>query len=224
MTLERPFKICIIISACAHLALMYPWPHIRLIRDPEISFKKIELAYWRDDPSDKVFIKELEPITSVGKPDKSGAGEDALEEDSASDGSAHNSDTAEAKSEPAENGPGEGVTAREVKKAESAERRVKDAAALNGYYFKIRERIKSVLEKNRGAFMGEGEIYVRFTVRKNGALRDVAVYKNSAKETSHLEAVVIKSIKEAAPFPPFSEGIDKNELVFKLPVRSTFQP
>ncbi len=99
-----------------------------------------------------------------------------------------------------------------------------DGGTLENYYLKVREEIKSALEKHGKRFTREGEVYVKFIISKDGALKELALYKNSTRGASSLEAIAIKSIKEASPFPPFDDGINKAELPFKVPIRFALQP
>ncbi|MFH0839737.1 MAG: hypothetical protein V1883_01820 [Candidatus Omnitrophota bacterium] len=90
------------------------------------------------------------------------------------------------------------------------------------YFRSIRDKIKTIIEKNKRGRFGKNDIYVKFIVNKSGALKDISLYKSSGPNSRLLEEVAIRSIREAAPFLPFGEGIKENELSLNLKI--LFQP
>ena len=220
MTSNAPFKICIIASICAHLALFCSWPLFRSISRPEIRFQKIELTYFRDGPVEDVVIKDIKPITSVRRDNRliEAAKKEAVK-------------SSEDKT-PEASTPLEAEAYREVKvdlkdELHSEEGYPKEVEAQSrllreAYYMKVREKIKSTLEKNCKGRLKEGEVYVKFTIKKDGALKDLVLYKSSGRNPRLLEAMAIQSIKEASPFPPFDEEMAEIELLFRQPIQITY--
>lgn len=92
-------------------------------------------------------------------------------------------------------------------------------AVYEKYYLDVRNKIKSTVEKNKRGLFKESEIYVRFTLDRTGALKDISLYKAGGSEFAELERLAIKSIKEAAPFQSFDDKIKEDELQFNLPIR-----
>ena len=210
MRQDTPFKICIILSTCIHLAVLHPWPFLRLIPEPDISSQRIELVYLQNNLIEDVIVKDTKPVISVkqkAEKSSSGSAEPYIEKEVAVPK----------------------ITIFEIAQDPKAEdaglaESVLDKIAFENYYLEVREKIKSALEKNGKRFDREGEVYLKFTIKRGGELRDLALYKNSTGNIPLLEKIAIKSVKEASPFPPFDEEITKAELPFKLPIRFILHP
>ena len=113
----------------------------------------------------------------------------------------------------------EAKVAAEEQKVEVVDIGIQKGAVYEKYYLDVRDKIRSVIEKNKRGLLKESEIYVHFVVDKNGALKDLRLYKTSGNDAGNLEILAIRSIKKAAPFPPFSDKIKEDELQFNLPIR-----
>ena len=85
----------------------------------------------------------------------------------------------------------------------------------------IREMIRTAIEKNCKRIPKEGDVSVRFIIDRNGNIKEVALYKTSRRGIKFLENIAIRSIKEASPFPPFSDEMQDKELPLILPIRFT---
>ncbi len=213
------FKICFILSALTHFTLLGPWSSMRFAARPEITFQKVELTYFRTGGDDMI-VKDINPITSVKKGAVPLKAEPYQTEDTEmKPEKSREIETAgkEApKSEPETPGAGGGNA-------------IDLGASFNGdsvrdaYCMTVRDRIKRVLEKDRRGFVKDGELQVRFTVERNGALKNVALYKSRGGDTRNLESIALDSVKKAAPFPPFSDDIKEKELPFILPIKFSFK-
>ena len=64
MRQDAPLRIFIIVSAFIHITVLCPWPFLRMMPRPEVSFRKIELTYFQDSERDDVFIKDSASLTS----------------------------------------------------------------------------------------------------------------------------------------------------------------
>ena len=209
MSSDAHFKICIILSTFIHLTLLHSWSFMSFMQRPEMPSQRIELTYFQEGPVKDLVIKDIKPIVSSKTPKASTplmaetykkVEIDLMPEDSTS------------------------PQVEESKAVEFTDSASDDGGVLENYYLRVREKIKSALEKNGKQFTKEGEVYVKFVVSRNGDLRDLALYKTSTKDISSLEAIAIKSIKEASPFAVFDGEIDKKELPFKIPIRFTLRP
>lgn len=90
--------------------------------------------------------------------------------------------------------------------------------AYMDYYRKIREEIRENAYKNYNG-RDRGEIYLNFSVAKNGSLRAIEFGSQSFAEES-LRQVALYSIKESAPFPPFPEELNNHsELQFNVSIQ-----
>lgn len=221
MSHNTAFKICLILSACIHAAVFIPWPFLRLVARPEISFQRIELTYFEEDAVKDVFIKDIRPVTSVGRGNKKAdiatTKLEKVEVDLRSDKKA----TAEKASRDVNEIPkiAESIPQDGAAKKENGE----GDAAREEYCLRVREKIKFSLEKNRRNLLSEGEICVRFIIEKGGALKGVVVEKSSGKDLGPLTTIAFKSIRESAPFAPFSAEMGEEELLFRLPIRFTYE-
>ena len=223
MTYNTAFKISFLLSAVIHILMFYPWPFFANFKAvPEIRFQKVELSYFMTGETEEMVVKDLKPITSVAgkaaKKNKVAAGTkvrtDAAKQKKASAGKSDRHEIGEVRSKDA---AGAGVTVVDLGSP------FKGDNSHQNYYQKIRQQIVLALEKNRGGFVREGEIQVRFTVKRSGVLKDLALYKSSGSGMRALERIVIESIKDASPFPAFTGGMNENELLFKLPIKFSFR-
>ncbi|MBN1872004.1 MAG: energy transducer TonB [Candidatus Omnitrophica bacterium] len=212
------FRICILLSFLFHAILFFPWSFIKIPCRAEVSFRRIELTYFKNEMSEPL-IKERNPIMAVeqikdkkdyeafspgfetGVKKDQGAPLEAKEEgrainivkDNSSEGARQNK--------------------ADIKDPRLAKREHEE------YCLTIRERIKDILKKHRNRFNKEGEVYVKFKVDKHGLLRDLALAKGGNTSSGTLEKIALESVKEASPFPPFTQTMQDKELFFKLPIR-----
>lgn len=213
---DAPFKICLILSTFIHLTFLYPWSFLEVTPSAKITFQKLELTYFKVGETEDVLVKDIKPITSIKeKSEKEDTKTKRLEKikiDLKRDAESkiEEEKTKEEKPEIAK------VPQRETDAKESDS---EDETLRDSYYLEVREKIKAALEKNGRRFMKEGDVYVRFIVKRDGTLKDLILYKKSGKNMRVLEEIAIKSIKEASPFPAFDESMKEAELPFDLPIR-----
>ncbi len=208
MSSNAHFKICIILSTFIHLTLLHSRPFMPFIQRSEMPSQRIELTYFQESPAKDVVIKNIKPIVSSKTP---GASTPLMVE---------TYKKVEIDLKPEES---TSLQVEEIKTVEPMDSASEDGEVLENYYLKVREMIKSALEKNGKQFTKEGEVYIKFVISRNGDLRDLALYKTSTKDISSLEVIAIKGIKDASPFPTFAGEIDKKELPFKIPIRFTLR-
>ena len=84
-----------------------------------------------------------------------------------------------------------------------------------GYMRMLKERIESIWKYPKEAARRgiSGDLYMKFTINKNGSLRDIELLRTSGH--SELDDAAIKAIKRAAPFWPLPEDWDKDSLEIK---------
>ncbi len=220
------FKICIILSTCVHLAVLYPRSFLHLIPKQERPSQRIELTYFRSGPIKDVVVKDIKPITvqKEVKPARYPLS-NVVKLAEIKTPEVPEPLIVETYTEPKIDLKSEMPEGFREEKGNTADGSSEDdAMLLEGYHLKVREKIKGMLEKNGKRFTREGEVYVKFVISKAGTLKDLVLYKDSGKEMHSLEAIAIKSIKEASPFPPFDSEIEETELSFKIPIRFTLHP
>lgn len=81
-----------------------------------------------------------------------------------------------------------------------------------GYMRRLKERIESVWQyppeaARKGIY---GDLYIRFTILKNGRLGDAELVRTSGHKD--LDEAAIKALKNAEPFWPLPEDYDKDSL------------
>lgn len=81
------------------------------------------------------------------------------------------------------------------------------------YYKLVIERVREIASFNKGQ-NEQGSVDVSFTVNSFGEIKGepAVIYSTNPK----LENTAIKNIKDASPFPPFPDSLNKEEETFKL--------
>ena len=212
------FRICIIVSFLFHAIVFFPWSFINIPHSSEISFSKIELTYFKNDPSDPI-IKELNPIMAIEHRD-GGPIDGKVSLDPKEEVASEIVSSVDAAEDPGR----VNVVKDELKRDVLDDRsKMKDPLLVKkqheDYCLTVREKIKNTLRKNRDRFHREGEVHVRFKVDKNGILKDLSLAKRRRISNRSLERIALESVEAASPFPPFSHAMQEKELLFKLPIR-----
>lgn len=97
------------------------------------------------------------------------------------------------------------------------DKNLKKIPAYMDYYRLVRERIRKNAYRHY-TINTRGEILLTFVVSRDGGLKDSYLNERSVK-SSVLRKIVLKSIKEAAPFPPFPEELkDYVSLQFNISI------
>jgi len=86
------------------------------------------------------------------------------------------------------------------------------------YYHYIREAIRRSLEKTYRPDHAEGEIVAAFVLNRNGRLRNLRGAGGRSSRDPFLRRLSMESIKRAAPFKSFPEGLELKEISFSLTV------
>ncbi|MDD5679899.1 MAG: TonB C-terminal domain-containing protein [Candidatus Omnitrophica bacterium] len=230
MYTDSIFKICLIVSVSAHLCLVLPWPFLSFLLKPDMPSQKIETVYFNENKIAHAAIIDIKPQSmpkpSVSSEIKSGS-------DSAAKASGSHDTPKPVLTKKEEQKPIQEVSVKKEEIPKSTARRTEEkrneveiidlgtqkGIAYEKYFLDVREKIRSIIEKNKRTFLKESEVCVRFILDRNGMLRDLYLYKSSGTDAGSLERLAVKSIKEAAPFPPFTGKIKEGELQFNLPIR-----
>jgi protein TonB len=93
-----------------------------------------------------------------------------------------------------------------------------DPALEDGYRTRIRQAVDAHKHYPRMArrLGEEGRVVVAFTVEADGRLAEVRVVESSGSEL--LDEAALQAVRDAAPFPPFPAGIDRQRWDFTLPL------
>ncbi|MBN1793644.1 MAG: TonB family protein [Candidatus Omnitrophica bacterium] len=84
------------------------------------------------------------------------------------------------------------------------------------YYREVRERIRKYAILNYPANWLEGEVYLTFTLDETGTLRDLGIVDFKSTNEFSLREAALQSVKEAAPFPVFPEGLMRKKITFHI--------
>jgi len=94
---------------------------------------------------------------------------------------------------------------------------LRENPAYMTYYRLVRERVRANAFRN---YNGDekGDITVVFVILSSGKLKDVS-FEDSFNSSKELEYIVLKSIKESAPFPAFPARLSRyTKLTFSIPI------
>jgi len=80
------------------------------------------------------------------------------------------------------------------------------------YYNAVREEIKKKAFYYKPRFKGRGAVTVLFGISSDGILQSIMIDENNSAKYEVLRNAAFKSVKYAAPFPPFPEEL-KNDAI-----------
>lgn len=85
------------------------------------------------------------------------------------------------------------------------------------YYQIVRDRIRDRAYSNYTK-LSVGEVYITFVIKSDGALGPLQIMENRSTANDFLKEVGQKSVREAAPFPPFPPDLNYPELTFNVSI------
>ena len=83
------------------------------------------------------------------------------------------------------------------------------------YSRSIRGKITYYAHKNYNG-SEEGFVYVTFVISADGQLKEVIILDEESRGSSFLKDIVVKSIKDASPYPPFPKDFGSPQISFKV--------
>lgn len=98
----------------------------------------------------------------------------------------------------------------ETAKSEKILEDLKEDQAYQNYYKLIRGLIKNAVRYPKRQL--EGDIYVNFTLLRNGKLAEISILDEESTDSPLLKRAVLDGINEASPFPSFPQGLNKESL------------
>jgi TonB family protein len=90
------------------------------------------------------------------------------------------------------------------------------------YYNLVREKIRRAAYQNY-SHAETGEVYLAFVVSSQGVLNTVRLIEERSSGDIYLREVALRSIRDAAPFPPFSKDLDYPQLSFNVIISFTIE-
>jgi TonB family protein len=97
------------------------------------------------------------------------------------------------------------------------DKKVEKLSAYMDYYRLIREKIRRNAYRYYNT-QESGEVFLRFTVLKDGRLESIYLDEESVR-SNFLREIALRSIKEAAPFPSFPEELKNyHQLQFNISI------
>jgi hypothetical protein len=85
------------------------------------------------------------------------------------------------------------------------------------YYQIVRDRIRDRAYENYTR-LSMGEVYLTFVIQSSGELGDLQIMESRSQGNEFLRNVGLKSVQEAAPFPPFPQDLNYPELTFNVQI------
>ncbi len=86
------------------------------------------------------------------------------------------------------------------------------------YYELLREKVKHTAAAHYRRSYGEGGVEIIFTLSKNGFLEKASIDDRKSVKNAFLRQSALKGLKAAAPFPPFPETLNAEELTFAIAI------
>ncbi len=89
---------------------------------------------------------------------------------------------------------------------------------LISYYQLISEQIKqkAIYPERARRNLGQGLVYISFTVLSNGHLKEIELKISSGND--YLDKAALQSVQEAVPFPPFPPQLKEKQLCLNIPI------
>jgi outer membrane biosynthesis protein TonB len=84
------------------------------------------------------------------------------------------------------------------------------------YYQLIREAIKDSAYRNCPLSFTDGEVYISFILLSDGHLKAAKVIDKKSTAGKFLKQIALRSLSNAAPYPPFPKELDLPELSFNI--------
>jgi len=86
------------------------------------------------------------------------------------------------------------------------------------YYKLLREKIKTNVNRYYARASEEGEVYVVFSLGRDGTLKKILIDEARSAPSRFLKDVALKSVKNASPFPAFPGKLKRDELIFSIAI------
>lgn len=86
------------------------------------------------------------------------------------------------------------------------------------YYKIVREKIIQKLNRNCKDYFKKGDVKIFFILNSSGALNSIAVDIGKSTEDKGLVNIVLLSLQQASPFPPFPKELKASQLPFSVTV------
>jgi len=83
------------------------------------------------------------------------------------------------------------------------------------YYQIVREKIRRAAYENY-IRTETGEVYLSFIIASRGEIKEVRLVQEKSSSSQYLREIALKSIDDAAPFPPFPKELDYAQLSFNV--------
>ena len=82
----------------------------------------------------------------------------------------------------------------------------------------VRDRIRDKVYENYDK-MERGSVYLTFLVDQHGVLLAAKIIPEKTDASAHLQEIAMRSLREAAPFPPFLNGMNLTEYPFNIEIQ-----
>jgi len=99
-----------------------------------------------------------------------------------------------------------------------AQARIRSTKDYINYYQLIRGKIRDRLMIHYRKYFAEGEVALAFVLTEKGELESSAIDELRSSPNTTLHDIALRSLREAAPFPPFPKALTLPRMTFTLQV------
>jgi len=202
---DKIFLRALIISLCSHFLLLFPWPSFNRRLSPK-SLPEIEISYFEIRENSSEEINQAKIVTAKESENQELPQEKVIVEEK-------REEIPQVEKEEKRLPPS--LTKEEEMSARDFASLSKEPVFLN-YYRAIREKIKISANRNKPAFFRPGEVCIFFVLDKKGELRRLKIIEAKSSPDPHLRQTSLISMEEASPFPPFPEGLNREQIAFSI--------
>ena len=219
---DKVFALAVTASMMLHVVALYGIPTSRLGREEQVEDSYIEFVYYHvqaDEPPPEPMEEAaaLEPIEAV----PAGLREPVVVQEEA----------AEPLEEPIAKGLDQKINVKVKEKSlqppEGAGEFYEEGRLINEYA----RTLDRIIVRNRPSYPShprnrslEGSVLLYLRVSKDGSLRSVTARKDSRSGSREFQKAAIDAVKRASQdFPPFPDGLKRNEILFNLPISFTLE-
>jgi len=220
---NKSIQLAVLISLLLHFIIFLSAPYSGVLPKKEL-FKPIKVEYFKIKEIPKKIVGQ-KPGTQIYPPMAPESLPELKKDDIAKPFPAPAAKQEQIKKEEATvetiGSEGRAVIGSKSKKFETVINDEKDKgrkATYIGYYRSVREKIRYYADKNylREGSISQGEVFLSFIVASNGELLHIMIIDNKSVDDLLLRDIAINSIRDAAPFSAFPQGMNQYQITFNV--------
>ena len=226
MNTEHIFQRTLIASLILHSVIFLSVPQLNpFLRNKGMT--KVQIVYIKNPPQPRSFIRQ--PRLNIDNPVNINSRISKF--DRIIPGPAANKDSIPGKKiltmndlnfiKPAANKPDISVLKKRISLAPVEMNKINNPSYVS-YYNLVREKIRRAAYQNY-SHAETGEVYLAFLISNPGVLNNVRLIEEKSSGDIYLREIAMRSIRDAAPFPPFPKDLDYPQLSFNVIISFTIE-